>query len=1137
MADDGQGTAAKKRPRRKAGGRGVSSRSSGGGGGGSSGAASASAAPSPAAAGGSALSLLKPAPLTSSRGPPSRYVLRASVAPPARYLRRSFVNASLIQQFTHVRCLSLSHNHSKRPPCHLHHNSSVCRLTLNRSIDYGYIILLSLPPSRRQRTEGATTPSSSSSAPASTALPSPAAHMLEDLLRGFAPDDASLKAWRDIVRGQTATAAAATATTAATDNPERSGGASAPFIVADLARASGADPPSTTSSSAFSAAADASVQAPDADPAGDTDSRPKDDTGNNEEADVGGTGPHHHLHPNTADRTMVEEEAAEASRHGYRLFLWTHCLHRILAEVAVPILAQAEATASSSSAAGGPGGAGSAAAGTTTAGAAPDAKKARAKPKGQQTRQQQNDGHGDGGVSSSPVEPTSLDDVDRLSLVLTTLAFNVASFVEQHSPGPRRSGSPNSTTLAGKGGSSAAVADADVAKTTTTTTTETPAEASLLLNDMVESARPVVSRAVLFATAAALAGMRLLLLSGDVEADDGVEDDVDYHDGSRRDHETVPHPTTGRVRNRSWTAGSVALEMLLEWGQDPIHASSIGGGGGVVGNEDAKIGSSALLAEAGAARDGPTFGEDLARYETRRTLQDWLRDRSESDADRLLSRRLVGAPLCAADLPASVVAGQDWSHEIQLWNAFGGAYAAGSDARASDTAAQARTPPPSQPARVTRTTAAASVALSVAAAGPPASTKGTKKRPPSAPKAASKKRRSAPVAAALAASEDRTVPNAPRSSTAAFPASQLGELLRDLVVKYEANRWSMDGRIPPKKWAPVALQWQMSAAANLMTTCLHLLKCVQWRRSSIGLMTMDITDAGLKIILARRLLRLLSNLAILGGSRAPSSSTSLGGLDGLVKILGPAIASCSDPGGPAAAPSKKKSKKATAAQAAVDLRSLAKTLAHQLVSTIASCQPDDDIFRPLSATYISVTLAVKDLARIIPGAPEADSDRMECVAAAYAFQMECTNDAHFSAFCVQKLAKSLSYHGNEAAQDRVLARPLPRPTRSAPTSPPRKSRSSPAGSYGGVFEDGTDNLTVFLRAMHPNCYGGLVTRLVELAESCYSNVGNNLPSDAIFAEHRRKKRRKDDGSQNRCVPACCIATPLSRTLTIPPFLF
>lgn len=936
-------------------------------------------------------------------------------------------------------------------------------------------------------------------------MTSPSEQMFLDLLRGFVPDAASLKSWRDVVRGGSMAAA---------------GGASPPCIVSDLVRASSGEDPMASSSS--SAAANPSNAAPDANEAEDKASGHVGTSRNEEETIVSGTGPRSDM----VDRSIpAEEEEEGAWRHGYRLFLLTHCLHRILSEVALPVLARAEAAeaaAKGTSSSGRPEGTGKGSTANLTTGAPPDAKKGKTKAKGEQQPQHKQHPPDEDVSASSPPGTTSADDLDRLSLVLTTLAFNVASFVEQHAPGPRR---PSRT-----GGSEAAAAVAGP-----------PTDASLLLNEMAESSRPVVSRAVLFATAAALTGMRLLLVSGDAESDDDGNYDDDAG-GRWRDHEEGSQPTTtGRVRNRSVAAGTIALEILLGWNQDPIdregadpnHISSSGGGG----HEDAK--------------NDRSFGEDLAWYETRSMLQDWLRDSPESDADMLTSRRLVGEPLRATDLPASVVADQDWTREIELWNAIGGASESGAGLGSStpaggesDAAARALKPPPSQPARLTRTAAAASSSLSKAGAGPPAASKGTKKRPSSPPKTASKKRRGVRTAAASAAPADRTGPDPRRSPAVALRApastlvSQLGELLRGLVLQYEANRWSMDGRLPLKKWTPVALQWQMPGAANLMTMCLHLLKCVERRRSSIsGSTTIDVTDPGLKIVLARRLLRLLSSLAMLGGSRAPSSSASMGGLDELVKILGPAIASSSDAGGPVAAPSKKKSKKAAAAQAAVDLRSLATTVAHQLVAAIASCQPEDVIFRPFSSTCISVTLAVQDLARIIPGALEDDSDRIECAAAAYAFQMDCTSDAHFSAFCVQKLAKSLSRHGNEAAQDRLLARPLPRP-RSTPSSPPRKSRSSPAGTYGGVFDDGTDNLTVFLRAMHPNCYDGLVTRLVELAESCYRNVGLNPPSDAQMNEHRRKKRRKDDCSQSRCVPAGCTATfCYVPALTIVPLLF
>jgi hypothetical protein len=73
-----------------------------------------------------------------------------------------------------------------------------------------------------------------------------------------------------------------------------------------------------------------------------------------------------------------------------------------------------------------------------------------------------------------------------------------------------------------------------------------------------------------------------------------------------------------------------------------------------------------------------------------------------------------------------------------------------------------------------------------------------------------------------------------------------------------------------------------------------------------------------------------------------------------------------------------------------------------------------------------------------------------------------------------------------------------------------------------VYEDGSNTLTVFLSAMHPHCYDGLLTQLVEMAEVCYNIDYSKLAPHMQRGKPKRKKPKREAQARTRYVPSCCF---------------
>jgi hypothetical protein len=300
-----------------------------------------------------------------------------------------------------------------------------------------------------------------------------------------------------------------------------------------------------------------------------------------------------------------------------------------------------------------------------------------------------------------------------------------------------------------------------------------------------------------------------------------------------------------------------------------------------------------------------------------------------------------------------------------------------------------------------------------------------------------------------------------KKATAASTSSSTEPLtlplaLQKLAQSCEANNVTMDGRLAPKRWSSVALVWFLQGQAQTLQLIEGLLDRDDWQYDED-----EVPAITVRVALASRLMRVLHEISTCCGSRQPT-----GGVEAYVKVFGI---------------KKKKS----------DLRSHATVVLYKLVTlqaeTFDELSPDGN-----SSYYPFTDQAVEDLAR---GSAIGDGDieRMECAAAAYALQARCW-DPRLLTFCVRKLAQSLKLHGSDSVSDRLTLLSPP-----AATSSQKK-----AGSFAGVFEEGATTLNAFLRAMHPNCYEGLLNLLVEIVERCYG------VKQQPKSKTRRKKRKKEE---------------------------
>jgi hypothetical protein len=714
---------------------------------------------------------------------------------------------------------------------------------------------------------------------------------------------------------------------------------------------------------------------------------------------------------------------------GYRLFLWTHCLQRLLAELKLQQIAfsasasekstrkQQKALASTASKKDG----------GQLKDPPPSVEEAKKMPAS--------------AAASSSIGDASAPSAQRASYALTRLAFQLSRFVTQHQ---------NRNGGAGDGG-------------LLSTAGATPA------------GRSVAARAGLVALVAAVRGLGLLLPSNGALKGSATS--------SRRDRNDEEG---GAAFLGSWIAGTVALESLVFWGEPPqdlLEAS--------VGGNDGKAGTL------------PDEGQEEQKNWSviRGALEQWMMNQEHN------CQNAGGEE--DEDVPIFLVESLEWSREIELWKALreypGGPARSDSGKSHNQNETVART-------QLSRSAPTASRSTFKKKA--PAKSRGRRATEPSGTEEVTSTQIAGPLASA-----------------------SIFEGLQALVLGHEANRWSVDGRIQHKKWAPIALQWHLAGPSSLLHMCLDLLARSGNGHADGSVDTEDeeggseadyqlnrqlppsvSSSSKVRVMLARRLLRTLSGMAlIVGGSRASS-----GGIDMYVKLLGDSVCGTGSTGSgsssTAASSNKKKAKKTTgttttmgSASGSVDLPSLAMAVAYRLVSAAASRSTTLSTHSetPCSSegVVISLAQAVKDLARSIPGGTEADVDRIECAAAAFAFGLRCFGDARFSMFCVQKLAENVKRHGDDIVPERLLSHSLPRPDVNYAVSRSGRSKSSSRSEFGKVYEEGSNTLTVFLSALCPRSYDGLLSCLVDMAEACY-NIGDSKPEPQTQKGKPKRKKPK-----------------------------